>query len=215
MNLPVPKNLGDVIYSFRSRKEFPVSIKERTPDNCECIIRSEGNGLYAFVLEHAIDLSPIEQDAVSIPDATPPLVKLYSQSDEQAILAKIRYNGLIGFFTNLVCYHLQSHYKTQVSGIGQTETDDLYVAYDHLGRHSIILVQAKSQKEKLSRIQIENDLAVCEVKFPSLQARSIAAKQISKSVVALMEFGYANGALSRVQEVHYKFLTLQDAIVQQ
>ena len=41
-----------------------------------------------------------------IPDSTPGLIALYALTDEQSLLAKLRYNRLIDIFTQLTCYTL-------------------------------------------------------------------------------------------------------------
>lgn len=115
-------------------------------------------------------------------------------------------------FTGVSCFHLQSHYRTQIPGIGQTETDELYIAHDLSGAHYILPIQAKGMKEKMSRTQIENDFAICRVKFPKLIAKPIAALQTSENTVVLFEFGYVDSDLTKVNEAHYELQTLRDAV---
>ncbi|HAI86179.1 MAG TPA: endonuclease, partial [Firmicutes bacterium] len=73
--------------------------------------------------------------AIKVPDATPGIVELYSLQDEQALLAKVRYNRLIDIFTGLTCYSLQNHLRTHVPELGQVETDELYVGIERGGSH--------------------------------------------------------------------------------
>ena len=47
-----------------------------------------------------------------IPDGTPSIVRKYSISDEQALLAIVRYNRLIDIFLGVTCYSLQNHLRT-------------------------------------------------------------------------------------------------------
>jgi hypothetical protein len=47
-----------------------------------------------------------------VPDSTPGLISLYALNDEQALLARLRYNRLIDIFTGISCYSLQSHLRT-------------------------------------------------------------------------------------------------------
>lgn len=212
LGIDAPKNLGDVIYSYRSRKDLPKRISDTAPQGLEWLIQSEGTGLYAFSLRPAFDLSPTDVPHVSIPDSTPLLVRQYAHSDEQALLARIRYNRLVDLFTGVSCFHLQSHYRTQLPDVSQTETDDLYVGFDRSGAHYILPIQAKGLKEKMSRIQIENDFAICRVKFPELIAKPIGALQTSENTVVLFEFGYVDSELVKVNEAHYDFYTLRDAV---
>lgn len=45
-----PKNLGDVVYSFRYRYDLPDSILETQPDKMEWIIEGAGSAKYIFKL---------------------------------------------------------------------------------------------------------------------------------------------------------------------
>ena len=54
-----------------------------------------------------------------VPDATPGIVAQYALSDEQALLARVRYNRLIDIFTGVTCYSLQNHLRTTVIEMGQ------------------------------------------------------------------------------------------------
>lgn len=148
----MPKNLGDVIYTFRSRKELPETISKTAPQGYEWQIQSEGPGLHAFSLKNKLALAASDIEQVAIPDSTPLLVMQYAQSDEQALLARIRYNRLIDLFAGVSCFHLQSHFRTSVKPIGQSETDDIYVGFHSSGIHYILPVQAKGLSEKMSRI---------------------------------------------------------------
>ena len=215
LRVNVPKNLGDIVYTFRSRQELPESIKDTAPNDYEWVIQSRGRGRYAFELRRVLDLAPSSEPNVVIPDSTPWLVKEHAQSDEQSLLAKIRYNRLIDLFTGITCFHLQSHFRTHVSQIGQTETDDLYVGFDENGRQHILPIQAKGLKEKLSRIQIENDFVVCARKFPDLVAKPISAMQTGMDAIVLLEFEQKDNELARVKESHYSLsesTTFRDAV---
>jgi len=65
-----------------------------------------------------------------VPDATPGIVAKYAFNDEQALLARLRYNRLVDIFTGVTCYSLQSHLRTTVPSMGQVETDEIYVGLD-------------------------------------------------------------------------------------
>ena len=95
-----------------------------------------------------------------IPDATPGIIIKYTQGDEQALLAKIRYNRLIDIFTGVTCYSLQNHLRTTVTGIGQIETDELYIGVDRRGAQYIFPVQAKGGKDQLGSKRLNNPTGV-------------------------------------------------------
>ena len=95
LNMQLPKNLGDVIYTFRYRAELPASILAQAPEGETWIIRPAGTGQYRFVLVADVPLKPNPNLAVTkIPDATPGIISKYAFSDEQALLARVRYNRL-------------------------------------------------------------------------------------------------------------------------
>ena len=124
LGVALPKNLGDVIYSFRYRAALPDSIQSLAPPGQAWIIKSAGRSRYRFVLAAERPIVPSEMLAeTKVPDATPGIIAQYAFSDEQALLAKLRYNRLIDVFTGVTCYSLQNHLRTAVPGIGQIETD--------------------------------------------------------------------------------------------
>jgi hypothetical protein len=110
LRIQLPKNLGDVLYSFRYRAALPTSISTQAPAGHEWIIRPAGQARYKFVLVASASIIPsgtlVE---TKIPDATPGVIRRYAMGDEQALLARLRYNRLIDIFTGLTCYSLQSH----------------------------------------------------------------------------------------------------------
>ena len=58
IGIKLPKNLGDVIYSFRYRAELPESVKAKAPSGREWIIRPAGRSKYAFVATFATAIQP-------------------------------------------------------------------------------------------------------------------------------------------------------------
>jgi hypothetical protein len=162
LGISLPKNLGDLICSFRYRAALPASIQKRAGRGQVWIIRGIGPARYMFVLVPDVSLAPNANLAeTKLPDATPEVVAKYALSDEQALLARVRYNRLVDIFVGAACYSLQNHLRTAVSSIGQVEIDELYVGLDKRGIHYVIPVQAKGGKDKLSVVQVEQDLTVC------------------------------------------------------
>jgi hypothetical protein len=200
-----PKNLGDIIYSFRHRNSFPKNIIETAPEGSEWVIRAAGRGLYKFVITGQSMFEPNKYLAeTKIPDATPGIIIRYAMTDEQALLAKIRYNRIIDIFTGLTCYSLQNHLRTTTPELGQVETDEIYIGIDKRGVHYIIPVQAKGGKDKLGIVQIEQDFAIGKSKFPTLVCKPIAAQFMKNGVIVLFEFELANEEITIVSEKHYR-----------
>jgi DNA methylase len=202
-----PKNLGDLIYSFRYRAALPHSIQGKAGEGETWIIRAGGRGKYRFALVPNRPILPNQNLATTkVPEATPGIVAKYALSDEQALLAKVRYNRLIDVFTGVACYSLQNHLRTTVPGMGQVETDEIYIGVDKKGAHYVFPVQAKGGNDRLSIVQIEQDAAVCVHKFPSLICRPIAAQFMSEGVIALFEFEESDDGLVIAAEKHYKLV---------
>jgi hypothetical protein len=207
MRIKLPKNLGDVLYSFRYRTSLPNSITGKAPAGYEWIIRPAGRARYRLVLAVKMSIVPSRMLAeTKIPDATPGVINKYSLSDEQALLAKVRYNRLIDIFTGLTCYSLQNHLRTTVPHIGQVETDEIYVGIDKRGVHFVLPVQAKAASERLGIVQIEQDFAVGATKFPNLICRPVAAQFMAEDLIALFEFEQTENGVRISAEKHYKLV---------
>lgn len=211
LGLERPKNLGDLLYTFRFRSKLPDSIRAKAPKGKTWSIKPRGKALYALVLVDQIDLRPRAGLLVTkIPDSTPGIIALYALGDEQALLAKIRYNRLLDIFTGVACYSLQSHLRTFAEGIGQIETDEVYVGIDSYGRHYVFPVQAKKPSDHHNMVQIEADIAMCRAKFPNLAPRPISAQFLDKDTIALFRFEETRDGLSIVDERHYRLVPAED-----
>lgn len=210
LGIDLPKNLGDLIYSFRYRTELPASIQAAGGDET-WIIRPAGRAKYRFVLVPNKPIVPNENMVTTkIPNATPGVVAKYALGDEQALLAKLRYNRLIDIFTGVTCYSLQNHLRTNVPEMGQVETDELYAGVDKKGAHYVIPVQAKGGRDRISIVQIEQDIAVCATKFPALICRPVAAQFMRDDVIALFEFAEGSEGVGIVAEKHYRLVPPED-----
>jgi hypothetical protein len=207
LRIKLPKNLGDLIYSFRYRADLPEKIRSAAGQGETWIIRPTGKVRYRLVLVADKPIHPNANLAVTkVPDATPGIVTKYAFNDEQALLARLRYNRLVDIFTGVTCYSLQNHLRTTVPEMGQVETDELYVGVDKKGSHYIFPIQAKGGTDKLNVVQIEQDFAVCAHKFPGLICRPIGAQFMEGGVIALFEFEQSNGTVSISSEKHYKLV---------
>ena len=212
LGIPLPKNLGDVVYSFRHRNPLPEAIVREAHAGRSWVIVGRGQAKYAFELKAVAKIQPDAMlPIIKIPDATPGIVSRYALSDEQALLAKLRYNRLIDIFTGVACYSIQNHLRTTVRDIGQIETDEIYVGVDKRGAHFILPVQAKGRADQIGVVQIEQDLALCQQKFPELIARPIAAQFMDQESIALFEFGSdSDGAVVKLAERHYRLVPQEE-----
>ena len=207
IGIKLPKNLGDIIYSFRYRAALPDSIRNSAPKGLEWVIRPIGQAKYKFSLAAMPRIVPNTLLAeTKIPDATPGIIIKYAFNDEQGLLAKLRYNRLIDIFSGVTCYSLQNHLRTTVPGLGQVETDEIYVGVDKRGIQYIFPVQAKGGADQLGVVQIEQDFALCAIKFPQLFCRPIAAQFIKDNLIALFEFEESENGVTISDEKHYRLV---------
>lgn len=206
------KNPGDVLYTFRYRRELPQSIRERAPEGLHWIIRGTGRARYSFVaVPVQARILPNEAlVATKIPDATPEIIASAAKGDEQALLALVRYNRLLDIFLGITTYSLQNHMRTTAKSIGQVEIDEIYVAVDRHGVQYVLPVQAKGGKDEIGVTQAEQDLAVCGEKWPQMVARPIAAQFMAGGKIALFELTVQDDQIRIVQEAHYRLVPYGD-----
>ena len=205
LKLTRPKNIGDILYSFRFRQALPNDILLTAPNDKEWAILLDGIGRYEFKLVRKTRIVPTPGERViKIPDATPELVSSLSANDEQALLTKIRYNRLLDIFLGIAGYSLQNHLRTTVENVGQVEIDELYAGVDGNGVQCIIPVQAKGGSDQLGVVQTRQDLAFCKSKYPTLMPRPVAAHFDRRSeIIVLFELADIDDDIIVVKEKHY------------
>lgn len=211
LGVPLPKNLGDVLYTFRYRRPLPKAILDTAPPGKEWTIRGAGQAVYTFRLVTVNRIVPNPAlMTIKIPDATPEIVSAHAMSDEQALLAKIRYNRLLDVFLGVSAYSLQNHLRTTVRDIGQIEVDEIYVAVDSTGRQFVLPVQAKGGSDQLSVIQSEQDLLWCRERLPDLICRPILTQFAQDDLIAMFEVALDQDEIKVVQEKHYRLVPASD-----
>jgi len=211
LGIKLPKNLGDIVYSYRYRNKLPPRIRELLGPDEEWLIRSEGRAKYVFVKSSFHEITPNPRlSRIKVLDSTPEMIRRYALSDEQALLAILRYNRLIDIFSGVTCYSLQNHLRTFVEGIGQVETDEIYIGVNKSGEQFIFPIQAKGARERIGIIQLEQDFALCGSRFPTLTCRPIAAQFIEDDLIALFEFERSEGTISIKDEKHYRIVPNED-----
>ncbi len=211
LGIPLPKNLGDIIYSFRYRSSLPETMRAKAPEGQTWVIRPAGRGRYRIVAVAPLEIKPNPgMTETKIPDATPGIIDMYASDDEQALLAKLRYNRLIDIFTGVTCYSLQSHLRTTLPDGSQIETDEIYVGVDRRGVQYVFPVQAKAANETLGQVQIEQDFELCAHRFPSLTCRAIAAQFMERNLIALFELEQSESGVAIAKEMHYRLVPPDD-----
>jgi len=203
----VVRNLGDIVYSFRYRKDLPESVRNVAPASKSWLIMPAGPAKYSFWAASFTTIEPNTQLVeIKIPDATPGLISKHAMNDEQALLARVRYNRLLDIFSGVTCYSLQNHLRTQITGIGQIETDEIYIGIDRYGVQYVFPVQAKSGTDKLSVVQIAQDAELCASKFPTLIPRLTAVQFLEKDLIVMFELQRQGVEIRVLNEEHYRLV---------
>jgi hypothetical protein len=207
LDIELPKNVGDLPYSFRYRIPLPERVLATQPEGREWIIEGAGRARYRFRLVQKTRIVPRHDLAsTAIPDATPELIRAYALGDEQALLAIVRYNRLVDTFLGLTTYSLQNHLRTTVKGIGQIEIDELYIGIDRWGCHYAIPVQAKGGRDQIGIVQTTQDIRFVEQQFPGMRCRALAAQFMDDGVIALFELVLQNEEIKVADERHYRLV---------
>lgn len=208
------KNLGDIPYSFRFRRNLPDSIQGTAPEGAEWIIVGAGVGEYQFRLAAPGKIRPNPHvKPVKVPDATPEIVRHYAPgNDEQALLTRARYNRLVDIFTGITCYSVQNHLRTAVSDIGQVEVDEIYVGINKRGTHFVLPCQAKSPGDRFGIAQVMQDIALCEERYGNAICKPIALQFKDDDSVAMLELAVMEEdellKLGVVDEKHYELVPI-------
>ncbi len=207
LGVALPKNLGDVMYSYRYRKALPDDVIATQPAGFEWIIEGAGDARYLFRLVPFNRILPNPNLlSIKIPDATPEIIGRYALGDEQALLAKVRYNRLIDLFLGVTAYSLQNHLRTKVPNIGQIEIDEVYVAIDKHGRQFVVPVQAKGGHDQHGVVQTSQDFAWCEQRLPDLICRPVSVQFVTPTKIAMFEMVRDHGKLKVAEERHYELV---------
>ncbi len=209
LGVAMPKNAGDVIYTYRYRKSLPQSILACQPKGQFWLILGAGDARYRFRLSRLSHIEPTNGLLIrKIPDATPQIIVNYALGDEQALLAKVRYNRLIDIFLGITTYSLQNHLRTKIPNYGQIEIDELYVGIDSQGAQYVVPVQAKAGNDKLGVIQTIQDTIFCQTnpRYSVCLARTVSAQFMDQNVIALFELAFDGNDVSIVREKHYQLV---------
>ena len=186
------RNVPDIAYTYRTgRSPLPVEILKHG----HWAIDGAGKGKYVFVKltrSPYFDL-PGDLENVPIPDSTPQVVLRYQSNDEQAMLARVRYNRLVDTFVSLTAYQLQGHFRTTVQNLGQVEIDDLYLGVDEDGHWYALPIEAKVGDERLGIAQIRALTLFAKEQFPDLKVRPLGIKLLSDGTLLFIEFNSQTG----------------------
>jgi len=211
LGIVLPKNLGDVLYSFRYRVPLPESITRTAQEGMVWIIKGAGTGRYLFKQARLSRIEPDESMLpIKVPNATPEILLANAFDDEQALLAKVRYNRLIDLFLGMTAHSLQNHLRTTVKGIGQIEIDELYVGLNRKGSQFIVPVQAKVGKDQHGVVQTGQDISFCREKFPNLICRPVSVHALRNNRIAMFELTLSDDEIRVIDQKHYTLVPASD-----
>ncbi len=204
------RNIGDLVYYFRYRQPLPDEITNKVQAPRGWIIVPRGAAQYALVIHPTGGriMPDLQRQAILIPDATPEIISAHARSDEQALLAKIRYNRLVDVFTGITAESLQNHYRTQITNYGQIEVDEMYVGVDKQGRQYFLPLEAKGQGGDLSVIQVGQNIACGREHFGGLILRPLGAKFLEDGSIVMFRFNVTDkwDEIQKVDEQRYKLV---------
>jgi len=177
--VPQIGNKPDLVYQYRFRRPLPPEIEAEQPKGRKWVIELAGKGKYRFVLRKLKWITPTEGLVeIKVPDQTPEIIKQYARTDEQALLARVRYNRLIDVFLGVTTCSLQNHLRATVKALqsSQIEIDELYVGLNSTGTHFVIPVQAKAGADNIAAVQARQDLLYCAEQFPHATCKAVSAQ---------------------------------------
>lgn len=206
------RNAPDLIYRMKSRTILPAEISNKGFR----ILEITSRGVYALVAGDSTLIEyPEIEEVVDVHDRTPLAVRRllspdFGKTDEQGFLSVIRYNDLFSHFLEVPVFHLKSHVRKSVPGVGQAEVDDVHVALPegHDGSLTLVPVEAKAKDDPVNRVQIAMQVKYANHAFPGLSVRPLTVKLFEDGVVLFMEFNPTSRAadLTVVRFAHYRLL---------
>ena len=192
------RNAADVIYRMKSRTILPEEIRAAGFH----ILEISSRGTYALVTGTSTLIEyPPEVDITDVQDRTPRAVRMllhpdFGSIDEQGLLSICRYNELLSRFLDATTFHVKSHIRKSVPGVGQAEVDDLHVevhgsAHEPLGL-TIVPIEAKAKDEPVNRVQVITQIKFAQYVFPTHQVRPVTVKLFDDGRILFMEFNVTN-----------------------
>jgi len=180
-------NPHDLVYYFRRRKSLPQELAGEGFSE----IKTLAKGRFVLLKSPVVSSIPFPQDiaVTDIPDATPQIIYDRCGSDEQALLARVRYCRLVDCFTGLAAWHLQGHCRTTIGSGIQVEIDEFYLGCNLDGEWFSIPVEAKTRRERggIARDQIASMARFSTENHPDLKCRPLVAKELSDGTILLIE----------------------------
>jgi hypothetical protein len=208
------RNAADVIYRMKSRTILPEEIRKLGYH----ILEITSRGTYAFVIgESTLIEYPPQVDITEVHDLTPKAVRSllhpdFGSIDEQGLLSICRYNDLLSRFLEATTFHVKSHVRKSVPGVGQAEIDDLHVEIHgsvHEPRElTIVPIEAKAKDDPVNRVQVVIQTKFARHAFPDHPCRPVTVKLFEDGRILFMEFNVTDeaNALAVVRHRYFRVI---------
>lgn len=147
--------LSDAVYYYNNRSSLPDELQEHGYKHVISIGGEGQDGVYVFtkVPQHIDNTEEYDETILIEEEALPAPIREYVSGDEQGSLTQVRQANVIDQITGLTCYHLQSHFRTEIEN-QKMEADELYIGVNEDGEHTAIILEAKGTDEELNRSQL-------------------------------------------------------------
>jgi len=141
---------------------------------------------------------------IKIPDSTPEIISTYAQGDEQALLARVRYNRLVDVFLGITTYSLQNTFEQRSEALADRDRR-VVRRVSRSGQQFVIPVQAKAAAIN-SRDPNSAGRGVLpgEIRQPEVSPR--VCQFMADGVIAMFELTMQDGQIRVVDEKHYKLV---------
>jgi hypothetical protein len=97
-----------------------------------------------------------------------------------------------------------------VTDIGQVEVDEIYVGVNKRGTHFVLPCQAKSPGDRFGIVQVMQDVALCQERYPNSICKPIALQFTDDNSVAILELAITEQddllKLNIVEEKRYQLV---------
>ena len=210
LGVKLARNVPDLPYNFNFRRSSRSSAMLNTESKQKRWYIVPVPGGYAFELDRLPFIPDPKLPVTEVPNATPDFIGAYSLTDEQAVLATVRYNRLIDAFIGVTAYPLQSHIRTKVDKV-QIEVDEVYLGVSGKGERFAIGVEAKVE-DSLVPYQIRNCYALLRKEFQDLTPIVVGIKwngnNSSIAMMRMVESGKGGRTIRVADETHYGIVQL-------
>ncbi|MCX6049954.1 MAG: hypothetical protein NT075_33060 [Chloroflexi bacterium] len=166
------------------------------------------SNLNVSVIESSLVVAPSPLWAKSkVVDLTPTNINEFDLNEKQLLLARIRYNRLIDFFTGCDCFSLQRNDQITDTNTNKIENIEIYFGTRARDGQFIIPVKSFDRQEKILVRKISQDFTAYEAEFPTLHCIPIAAQWMEEHTLALFSFSRRYDGFWLSEEKHYQLMS--------